>query len=135
MSRSDELKPNTIGNIYWEHERKSAVVRVLEPSDYELGCQAMLNDMEFTLVHELIHLVFRSVRCTNLDTPAEEVFVNRITEALLNSDRAHDDPRLAHKSEPAHVWRPPAAPAFTRAVKHRSTPSCSSEDCGELANR
>ncbi len=34
----------------------TAVIRVLDPADYRLPFHEMLNDMEFTVVHELIHL-------------------------------------------------------------------------------
>ena len=55
-SRANELKPKTVGNIHWDREKKTAVIRVLDPADYHLPFDEMLRDIEFTVVHELIHL-------------------------------------------------------------------------------
>ena len=56
VSRASELKPKTLGNIHWDNEKKTAVLRVLDPADYKLPFNEMLQDIEFTVVHELIHL-------------------------------------------------------------------------------
>jgi hypothetical protein len=97
MSRAEELKPNTIGNIHWEIGTKSATLRVLDASGYALRCPDMLNDMEFTIVHELIHLAIHSVFSAEFDLHAEEAAVNRISEALLNLDRHKVATRQRHE--------------------------------------
>src|SRR5438132_12664 len=56
MARTNELKPKTLGNIHWDLPKKTALIHVLDPSDYHLPYREMLQDMEFTVVHELIHL-------------------------------------------------------------------------------
>src|ERR1700752_1309029 len=56
MSRASGLKPKTLGNIHWDLDKKTAVIHVLDPADYHMSFHDMLNDMEFTVVHELIHL-------------------------------------------------------------------------------
>ena len=61
MSRTTELKPKTLGNIHWDADKKTAVIRVLDPADYKLSFKDMLADMEFTVVHELIHLELSSL--------------------------------------------------------------------------
>src|ERR1043165_1269667 len=50
MSRATELKPKTLGNIHWDLDKKTAVIRVLDPADYRLAPKEMLQDMEFTVV-------------------------------------------------------------------------------------
>lgn len=56
IARATELKPKTLGNIHWDSDKKTATIHVLDPADYTLPFEAMLKDMEFTVVHELIHL-------------------------------------------------------------------------------
>jgi hypothetical protein len=44
----------------------------------------MLDDMEFTVVHELVHLQLSSLPRSEASRSAEEHAVNEITQALLN---------------------------------------------------
>jgi hypothetical protein len=89
--RSTELRPRTLGNIHWDNEKKTAVIRVLDPADYRLTYQAMLDDMEFTVVHELIHLEISPVLShfarSDADRSEEEHAVNHMADALLHLDR------------------------------------------------
>jgi hypothetical protein len=87
MTRESELKPKTLGNIHWESDKKTAVIRVLDASDYKLPFRDMLDDMEFTVVHELIHLELSSLPRSAASRREEEHAVNQITDALLNLDR------------------------------------------------
>jgi hypothetical protein len=91
MSRSTELKPKTLGNIHWDLEKKTATIRVLDPADYRLPFKEMLQDMEFTVVHELIHLNFAPVVSefsrSEANRREEEHSVNHIADALLKLDR------------------------------------------------
>src|SRR5688572_5808905 len=50
--RASELKARTLGNIHWDADKKRAVIRVLDPADYGLPLKEMLEDVEFTVVHE-----------------------------------------------------------------------------------
>ena len=86
MSKPDRLRPATLGNIKWDPETKSAVIRVLHASEYQMPFTAALKDMEFTLVHELIHLTFASIPRSESDRGAEERAINRIADALLQRD-------------------------------------------------
>ena len=88
MSHPSDLKPKTLGNIHWDSDQKSAVIRVLDASDYKLPYKAMLDDMEFTVVHELIHLELASLPRSEASRRDEEHAVNRITDALLKLDRS-----------------------------------------------
>lgn len=87
MSRAAELRPRTLGNIHWDLARKTAVIRVLDPADYHMGQREMLDDMEFTVVHELLHLGFAPVLAdlarTDANRREEEHTVNDVTQALL----------------------------------------------------
>jgi hypothetical protein len=66
--------------------KKSAVIWVLHPSDYRLPFPEMLNDMEFTIVHELVHLELASLPRSEASRSSEEHAVNGIAEALLALD-------------------------------------------------
>jgi hypothetical protein len=92
VSRSTDLKPKTLGNIHWDLAKKTAVIRVLDPADYKLPYQAMLDDIEFTVVHELIHLEMAPVltdiqQRSDANRREEEFAVNHMAEALLKLDR------------------------------------------------
>ena len=89
--RQSDLKPKTLGNIHWDGDKKTAVIRVLDPADYKLQKQAMLDDMEFTVVHELIHLelspVLGPLQRNDANREEEEHAVNHMAQALLDMDR------------------------------------------------
>jgi hypothetical protein len=87
MSHPSDLKPKTLGNIHWDADKKSAVIRVLDASDYRLPYREMLEDMEFTVVHELIHLELASLPRSEASRRDEEHAVNQIADALLKLDR------------------------------------------------
>jgi len=92
VSRASDLKPKTLGNIHWDLDKKTAVIRVLDPADYHMPTlQAMLDDVEFTVVHELIHLemapVLADMQRNEANRRQEEFAVNRMAEALLKLDR------------------------------------------------
>jgi hypothetical protein len=90
--RTGDLKPKTLGNIHWDTKKKTAVIRVLDPADYKMPQPAMLDDMEFTVVHELIHLqlspVFGSLTRNDANRLEEEYAVNHMAQALLDLERA-----------------------------------------------
>jgi hypothetical protein len=89
--RSTDLKPKTLGNIHWDLDKKSATIRVLDPADYQLPLPEMLDDMEFTVVHELIHLelapVLNQFSRNEASRRDEEHAVNHMAEALLKLER------------------------------------------------
>jgi hypothetical protein len=87
MAHPSDLKPKTLGNIHWDADKKSAVIRVLDASDYRLSCRDMLDDMEFTVVHELIHLELSSLPRSEASRRDEEYAVNQLADALLALDR------------------------------------------------
>lgn len=91
IARATELKPKTLGNVHWDLPKKTAVIRVLDPADYHLPEREMLQDMEFTVVHELIHLelapVLSDLQRSDANRREEEHSVNHMAEALLKLDR------------------------------------------------
>lgn len=84
LVRSTSLKPKTLGNIHWDADTMQATIDVQSSYDYELPFQEMLDDMEFTVVHELVHLQLSSLPRSEASRSAEEHAVNEITQALLN---------------------------------------------------
>ena len=87
LTRSSELRPKTVGNIHWDAVTHDAEIHVLAPEDYKLSTAAMLADMEFTVVHELVHLQLSSLPRSEASRGAEEHVVNQLTQALLDLDR------------------------------------------------
>ena len=92
IARAADLKPKTLGNIHWDNEKKTAVIRVLDPADYQMTVPEMLEDMEFTVVHELIHLELAPVLSqfprNEANRREEEHAVNHMADALLKLQRA-----------------------------------------------
>ena len=87
-SHASELKPETLGNIHWDADKRTAIVRVLSPSDYQVACPAALEDMELTVVHELVHLTLAPLRKPGTDLGDEERAVVQLSTALLKSGHA-----------------------------------------------
>ena len=99
MSHPSELRRGTLGNVHWDADKKTATIRVLDASDYGRPFRATLEDMEFTVVHELVHLELASLT-RNFKSRSEESFseeeqaVNRMSDALLQLDHADQAARL-----------------------------------------
>jgi hypothetical protein len=89
LVRPAALEPKTLGNIHWDLDTKQATISVLSAYDYTLPTQAMLDDMEFTVVHEMIHLHLASLPKSNASRSPEEHAVNEIARALLRLAKAH----------------------------------------------
>jgi hypothetical protein len=87
MARRSDLAPKTLGAIKWDKPKKTAVIWVLDPADYQLAYPAMLDDMELTIVHELVHLDLASLPRGQAGRGNEERAVNGIVQALLGLDR------------------------------------------------
>lgn len=88
LTSREELKPRTLGGIRWDKAKKSAIVWILNPADYRVPVCEMLDDIEMTIVHELIHLKLASLPRSEASRSSEEYAVNGIAEALLFLDRA-----------------------------------------------
>jgi hypothetical protein len=92
VARTTDLKPKTLGNIHWDSDKKTAVIRVLDPADYHMATAEMMDDIEFTVVHELIHLELAPVMSqlssrNEASRREEEHAVNHMADALLKLQR------------------------------------------------
>lgn len=87
LAHTHDLKPMTLGNIHWDAKPKTALIHVLDASDYHVSCQEAMDDMEMTLVHELVHLELSSLPRSAASRREEEFAVNRIADALVQLDR------------------------------------------------
>ncbi len=96
LSRSNDLKPKTLGNIHWDAKQKSAVIRVLDASEYQVSCHDAIADMEVTVVHELVHLELASLPRPINSRRDEELAVNRLADALIRLDREASRTAVAH---------------------------------------
>ena len=89
---SNALEPKTLGNIRWDLDKKEATIGVLSTKDYTLQGQEMLDDMEFTVVHELVHLQLSSLPRSEASRSAEEHAVNELTRAFLKLAKPSGEP-------------------------------------------
>lgn len=87
MSRKTDLKQGTMGKIRWDKGKKTATIWTVDVADYTVPEDEMLKDLEFTVVHELIHLELASLPKNEASRRSEEFAVNRLAEALLALDR------------------------------------------------
>jgi hypothetical protein len=83
LVRKNTLNPKTLGGIRWDRGTMSATVDVLSTYDYTVPVQEMLNDMEFTIVHELVHLHLSPLPRSEASRSAEEHVVNEIAATLI----------------------------------------------------
>jgi len=88
VSPRTELRSGTVGNIHWDEEQKSARIRVLQASDYKVPFYSALEDMEFTVLHELLHLELAALPRTDESRVEEEHAVDRMATALLQLQSA-----------------------------------------------
>jgi hypothetical protein len=99
MSHPGDLRRGTLGNCHWDAVQKTAMIRVLDASDYQMSFNATVKDMEFTLVHELTHLelspLTRNFKSRSEESVSdEENAVNRLADAMLQLDREDEPARL-----------------------------------------
>jgi hypothetical protein len=81
------MEPKTLGNIHWDRTAKTATINVLSSYDYTLPAHEMLDDMEFTVVHELVHLNLCSLPKNAASERNEEYAVNQIARALIDLEK------------------------------------------------
>jgi len=87
--RIGDLKPDTLGNLKWNSSNKTAIIKVLNPLDYDLPAAEIPTDIEYTIVHELIHLQLSVLPHDGSSKMTEEKVVNRISEALFQLEKGH----------------------------------------------
>lgn len=84
VARRPDIDPNSWGNAEWDPDRKTGVVRVLDPRDYNLSGASLKLDMECTVVHELVHIQLSPLSAQ--DEEQREAVVNQVMTALLNRE-------------------------------------------------
>jgi hypothetical protein len=82
-----ELKPETLGNLRWNGDNHTATIKVLNPLDYDLPPADAIQDIEYTILHELIHLQLSVLPRDVASKGVEEKVVNRIGDALFRLDK------------------------------------------------
>jgi hypothetical protein len=85
--RSTELKPDTLGNLKWDSAAHTATIKVLSPLDYDLSPSETTEDIEYTIVHELVHLQLSVLPRDLKKKDVEEEVVNKISDALMGLDK------------------------------------------------
>jgi hypothetical protein len=92
ISRARDFEgENACGECRWVLSRKEALIRILDPLDYSPN-NVFPQDMERTLVHELLHLHFAEISekaeaaGVNIDTSLEQA-LHGIDGALANLRR------------------------------------------------
>ena len=80
--RQYEIARDSWGTAEWYPEKKTGIINVLDPRDYNLKGAELKLDMECTIVHELVHIQISPV---TPDTIAgREEVVNKIMTAVMN---------------------------------------------------
>ncbi|WP_144558520.1 hypothetical protein [Shouchella miscanthi] len=79
------------GEIHALYESREAAIKILDPMDWNGSDGFPLNDMEHTLVHELLHIHTMPINKDKEDIGGgcvfEEQAIESITRALLSLDR------------------------------------------------
>ena len=77
------MQPGTLGHIDWSESHKTAVIKVLNPVDYELPKEKVPEDVELSIVHELVHLQLSALPLNKSSRNAEEQAVTMLANALV----------------------------------------------------
>lgn len=112
--RSQELKPDTLGNLRWNSASKTAVIRLMDPFDYDLPQDEIVADMEYTVVHELVHLQLAVLPKTPATKDIEERVVNGIGEALFALEKGA---RYRPRAAVTHITKEKSAFEANRSAK------------------
>ena len=80
--RQSDLKPDTLGHLKWSSQH-TATIYVLDPRDYSgMTSDAIADDIQTTVIHELVHLELSVLPRDPLHKDVEESVVNSIVKAL-----------------------------------------------------
>jgi len=79
-----DLEQGTLGHIDWSVPHRTATIKVLNPSDYELPKDKIPADMELSIVHELVHLHLSVLPLNKATRGAEEQVVTMLADALVD---------------------------------------------------
>ena len=96
-----DLKPDTLGNLRWNSDNRTATIRVLNPVDYDLPASDVPQDMEYTIVHEMVHLQLSALPRDPSTKNIEERVVNKISEALFQLEKGDSYHARTFSARPA----------------------------------
>ncbi len=117
--RASDLKPDTLGNLKWNSVSRTATIKVMNPTDYDLAASDVPEDIEYTVVHELVHLQLSALPRDLSRKDVEEQVVNKISDALMGLERG---PTFRARSSPNPVLPTrPGGTAPTPDVAGRET--------------
>lgn len=85
--RTADLRADTLGNLKWNSLTRLATIKVLSPLDYNATPAEIAEDMEYTVVHELVHLQLAALPRDPNNRDLEEAVVNKIADALMTLDK------------------------------------------------
>jgi len=114
--RSSDLKPDTLGNLKWNSLTHTATIKVLNPIDYDISAKEIPEDIEYTIVHELVHLQLSVLPRDLNKKDVEESVVNKISDALMGLDKG---PTFRARSVPP--LKTPGRPAEPEAAGRTAT--------------
>jgi hypothetical protein len=89
LVRAADLRPGTLGNIRWDANRHQATIKVMRVEEYPVPLHTMLDDMEFTIVHELLHLELSALPRSEASRSDEEHTINRLTKSMIKLERGY----------------------------------------------
>jgi hypothetical protein len=90
--RSSEFAggPHFGGQVSFNNDKRAACIKIAEPDDYENTCNVDMErpqDMEYTLVHELLHLhvapLNHLIKTDSIEERFEEHLVDSVARALV----------------------------------------------------
>ncbi len=80
--RQTSIDRNAWGTAEWDPDKRTGVISILDPRDYNLRGGELRLDMECTIVHELVHIQVSPLDAR--DEGLREEIVNKIMAALMN---------------------------------------------------
>lgn len=120
--RAAELKPDTLGNLKWNSVSRTAVIKVLSPLDYDAPEVDIAEDIEYTVLHELLHLQLAVLPRDLGRKDIEEQVVNRLADALMQLDKGESFRARSGPATPGQRKTPgPSAPDI--AVRQARPPA------------
>src|SRR5258708_26207958 len=82
-----ELKPETLGNLRWNADNHTSTIKAVNPLDYDLPPADTIQDIEYTILHEFIHLQLSVLPRDVASKGVEEKVVNRMGDGLFRLDK------------------------------------------------
>lgn len=88
VRKRDMKFDNSAGEAGWTPDRRDAIIRILDPLDYE-PTRIYEQDMELSLVHELLHLHFAliSYKDDTIEDTLQEQALHAIADGLVGLKR------------------------------------------------